>query len=121
MWERWDALDDTGNIRAGSIPNMVSFNHYAYGSVGAFFYRRILGIEAIEADYRRFAVRPVPGGNLTHAEGQIGEIQTAWRIESGIFKLDVTVPNGKEAEITLPGGKTVTMRSGTFSFEEGIQ
>ena len=37
-WERWDALKPDGTVNeekmAGSGENMVSFNHYAFGSVG---------------------------------------------------------------------------------------
>ena len=121
MWERWDALDADGAIRAGTIPDMVSFNHYAYGAVGAFFYRRILGLEPLEAGYRRFAVRPVPGGDLTHAEGRIGEIKVAWRVENGCFKLDVTVPAGKQGVIRLPSGKEETAGAGEYHFTEATQ
>ena len=120
MWERWDALNADGNIRADTIPDMVGFNHYAYGAVGAFFYRRVLGIEPIEPGYRRFAIRPVVGGNRTHAEGCIGVIQTAWRIANGSLQLDVTVPEGKAAEITLPSDKNKTVSSGNYHFEEEI-
>lgn len=118
MWERWDALAADGSIRAGAIPDMVSFNHYAYGAVGAFFYRRILGIEAVEPGYRSFRVCPVPGGGLTHGEGRIGGITVAWRIENGVFSLDVTVPEGKTAEIVLPGGGAQTAGSGIYHYEE---
>lgn len=46
-WERWDALKPDGTVNeekmAGSGDNMVSFNHYAFGSVGEFYYQYILG------------------------------------------------------------------------------
>ena len=116
MWERWDALDDTGNIRADSIPDMVSFNHYAYGAVGAFFYRRILGIEAIEPGYRRFAIRPIIGGNLSHAEGTLetraGRIEVRWEMEDSRMTLYTTVPEGSVCEITLPNGEQHTVSGG---------
>ena len=121
MWERWDALDANGSVRADALPDMVSFNHYAYGAVGAFFYRRILGIEAVEPGYRRFRIRPVPGGGLTHAQGHIGEIAATWKIEDGVFTLDVIVPEGKEAEIILPSGKTLTVQGGQYHDEEEYQ
>lgn len=118
MWERWDALAADGSVRADAIPDMVSFNHYAYGAVGAFLYRRILGIEALEPGYRRFRIRPVPGGRLTHAEGHIQDITAAWSIESGKISLAVTVPAGKEADITLPSSTTRTVQGGEYHFEE---
>lgn len=118
MWERWDALAADGSIRADAMPDMVSFNHYAYGAVGAFFYRRILGIEAAEPGYRSFRVRPVPGGGLTCAKGRVQDIAAGWKIENGMFVLDVTVPEGKTAEIVLPGGAAHSVGSGDYHFEE---
>lgn len=118
MWERWDALAADGSIRADTIPDMVSFNHYAYGAVGAFFYRRILGIEAVEPGYRRFRICPILGGGLTHAQGHIGEITVAWKIQDRVFALDITVPEGKEAQVILPSGRSYAVRSGTYHYEE---
>lgn len=118
MWERWDALSKDGTIKADAIPEMVSFNHYAYGTVGDFLYRRTLGLEPIEAGYKRFAVKPVLGGGITHAEGSLetrhGRIEIAWKISDGSFVLDVTVPEGTAAEITLPGGCAETISGGKY-------
>lgn len=117
-WERWDALDADGNIRADTIPDMVSFNHYAYGAVGDFFYRRILGLEPIEAGYRRFQVKPVPDGSLTYAEGSLktvfGKIEIKWKQQDGRFTLNVTVPEGTEAEIVLPDKEAKIVGSGHY-------
>lgn len=48
IWERWDALRSDGTVNEAkmSSDNMVSFNHYAFGSVGEFYYRYILGIQS---------------------------------------------------------------------------
>ncbi len=123
MWERWDALDDSGSIRADSIPNMVSFNHYAYGAVGAFFYRRILGIEPLEPGYRRFAIRPVISKELAHAEGTLetcaGRIEVRWEIEGKQVTLYTTVPEGSICEITLPNGERHTATGGYHDYEIG--
>ena len=45
-WERWDASREDGTVNEDKITddNMVSFNHYAFGSVGEFYYQYILGI-----------------------------------------------------------------------------
>ena len=44
---------------------MISYNHYASGAVGAFLYRRVLGVEPTEAGYRKFKFAPVVGGGIT--------------------------------------------------------
>ena len=39
MWENWDAIRPDGQVDG------CSFNHYAFGCVGDFLYRRVLGIQ----------------------------------------------------------------------------
>lgn len=125
VWERWDALDENGHFKgADSIADMVSFNHYAYGAVGDFYYRRILGIEAITAGYGRFAVRPLPGGTLSWAEGSVdtvyGKIAVRWELVEGVFRLSVTVPANTECIVTMPGNSTHAIGSGEYEFQEDI-
>ena len=52
-WERWNG--DTGD------PGMNSYNHYAFGSVMAWVYRSVAGIDtnAEGAGYREIVVHPV--------------------------------------------------------------
>ena len=46
VWERWDGLDENGECPIGDdgTDMMISYNHYASGAVGAFLYRRVLGV-----------------------------------------------------------------------------
>ncbi|MBR0161262.1 MAG: family 78 glycoside hydrolase catalytic domain [Oscillospiraceae bacterium] len=115
IWERWDSLREDGSIEESSL------NHYAYGAVGDFFYRRICGLEAIDPGYRRFEVKPIPGGGLTWAECEhkcpFGLIKTRWEITDGRFKLAVTVPCGTSCEVMLPNSECHTIGSGTYEFE----
>lgn len=115
IWERWDSLREDGSIEESSL------NHYAYGAVGDFFYRRISGLEAIEAGYRRFAVKPAPGGGLTWAECEhkcpYGLIKTRWEKTEGKTRLSVSVPVGCECEVRMPNGEQHTIGSGDYEFE----
>jgi alpha-L-rhamnosidase len=54
-WERWDALRPDGSVNESkmSSDNMVSFNHYSFGSVGEFYYEYILGIKPLEPGFRK--------------------------------------------------------------------
>jgi alpha-L-rhamnosidase len=124
IWERWDALDENGHIQKmgkQSITDMVSFNHYAYGAVGDFFYRRILGIEPVEAGYKHFVIRPVPGGTLTHAEGSLdtvyGKIESHWKNENSKFVLKVTIPANTHCTIMLPNGEQFEAGGGSYQYE----
>ena len=120
-WERWNAIEEDGSFFHGGA-GMVSFNHYAAGAVGDFFYRRILGLEPLKAGYSRFAVRPVCGP-LTHAEGSLttaqGKIEIKWK-KGDAFTLHVTVPEGASAEITLPSGKRTAVTAGEHDFAEPL-
>src|SRR3546814_11919650 len=49
MWERWNG--DTGDLA------MNSYNHYAFGAVVGFFYRRLAGIAPAAPGFRRIAAR----------------------------------------------------------------
>jgi alpha-L-rhamnosidase len=120
MWERWDALDEKGNIRADSIPDMISFNHYAYGSVGAFLYRRVLGLEPVKAGYQEFLIRPVLGGGLTKVSGgektRYGVIHVDWEITDRQFRIEVTVPDSTKCRLLLPDGTEQTLAGGQYKF-----
>ncbi len=135
VWERWDALRPDGSVNlgdfAGSKKNkngkggMVSFNHYANGAVGDWLYRRLVGLEPLEPAYRSFAVKPVIGGGITHAEAfttcPYGRISVDWTIDNGIFTLNVTVPQGTVAKVTLPEGEEQTVSGGEHSFKTALK
>ncbi|MBQ6384770.1 MAG: family 78 glycoside hydrolase catalytic domain [Lachnospiraceae bacterium] len=124
-WERWDALREDGTLNTGGengSGGMVSFNHYAAGAVGDFFYKRIAGIEPLEAGYRRFRVKPLTGGGLASASASVmtayGRAGASWTMDPGTseFRLEVTVPVGSRCEITLPDGTEEERGSGVYRF-----
>lgn len=123
IWERWDGLDENGMCPIGDDGTdlMISYNHYASGAVGDFFYRRIAGIEPILAGYKKFKIKPVAGGGLTFAKGEIntpyGLISSEWEKKDNKFILKIKVPMGTSCEVTLPNGKTENVSSGKYSFE----
>ena len=143
IWERWDALREDGSCNTGEgdgTGGMVSFNHYASGAVGDFFYRRIAGIEPLEAGYRRFRIRPLicrdeeNNGNffLTQARGSVrgayGEIVSDWKIEDHTFNIHIRVPAGSTCLVELPDGSSHEVGSGDWTYavtlvkgEEGVK
>jgi alpha-L-rhamnosidase len=90
---------------------MNSFNHYAYGAVGAWLYSTVAGID-IDPErpgYKHVLIRPQPGGGLTHVRASLntmyGTVTSAWEIRDGRFAFDVTVPPNAYATVTLPRAK----------------
>lgn len=121
LWEQWDNIKSEQEETHCISDSSVSFNHYAYGAVGDFMYRRILGIEATEAGYRKFKVQPILGGNLTSAKGSVktpyGRICVSWKMEADEFSLWVEVPVSTMCEIILPNGRNKVVRSGRHYFK----
>lgn len=120
-WERWDAMKPDGSPNESG---MLSYNHYAYGSVGDFLYRRIAGIEAVEAGYRKFRIEPMVGGGLTYAKAwtqcAYGRIESSWKLDGNKFTLTVTIPESTEAQIIMPSGSVEYKTVGTYSFIENL-
>ncbi|WP_405608092.1 alpha-L-rhamnosidase [Streptomyces sp. NBC_00076] len=121
MWERWDSIQPDG---AFQTPDMNSFNHYAYGSVGEWMYTNIAGIAAGRPGYREIVIRPRPGGDVTSARATFasvhGPVSTQWRRKSGGFVLTCAVPPNTTAEVWIPADApdAVTHTHATFLREE---
>ena len=112
IWERWNTYTkEHGFGDAG----MNSFNHYALGSVGEWFYRYVAGIEIDEdhPGYERFIIRPLPGGKLQWARTEYhsirGPIAVYWELKDDAFKLDIRVPVNTQATVYVPLGKEQTL------------
>ena len=123
IWERWDALKEDGSSNFGEddgTGGMVSFNHYASGAVGDFLYRRILGIEAVEAGYKKFRIAPLAGSGLSFAKGYTetpyGLVACEWKEDGGKFTLKAKVPVNTECEVILPNGVSYKVGSGEYEF-----
>jgi alpha-L-rhamnosidase len=113
MWERWDGwTPERGFNDAG----MNSYNHYAYGAVGEWLYAAVAGIDLDPAEpgYRRIHIRPHPGGGLTHARGSLlspyGPIESAWALNNGTIRLQVTIPPNTTAVISVPTDRADSVR-----------
>lgn len=121
MWERWDSMLPDGSINSGE---MTSFNHYALGAVADWMHRTIGGLRPTEPGYRHMNIRPRPGGRLTHAKVRhltpYGMAESAWRIEDGMFDLNVLTPPNTTAFITLPGGDTPPIEVGSGSWHWSV-
>jgi alpha-L-rhamnosidase len=100
-WERWNG--DTGD------PAMNSYNHYAFGSVVAWVYRYVAGIDtnSTAPGYKEIIIHPRPDARITHARAEYdsayGRIVSDWTgTPTGPLKLNVTIPANTTAKIFLP-------------------
>lgn len=107
MWERWDSMLPDGSLNPG---DMLSFNHYAFGAIAQFLHEIVGGISPLKPGWKKFLVRPIPGGILKSASvkylSAYGMIETRWKLEIGqsgeAFALEVVVPLNTTAWVVLP-------------------
>jgi alpha-L-rhamnosidase len=123
IWERWDGwTPEKGFQDAG----MNSFNHYAYGAVGAWMLRSVAGIDLDPAEpgFAHILFRPRPGGTLTHARASLstphGDAAIEWNKEAGKVRVEITMPEGARGTFSPPGEsglKEKELGSGVHGFE----
>lgn len=127
VWEHWDGLKPDGTMWS---PDMNSFNHYAYGAVGDWLYRVVLGMETDEREpgYRHSIISPQTGDAFDFAEGacesMYGMLKVRWEKGEGdkdVRRLLITVPHNTTAEIRLEKGACQVRSEGLeFASEDGI-
>ena len=110
-WERWNG--DTGD------PAMNSYNHYAFGSVMAWVYRYVVGIDTAQSGpgFHEIVIHPRLDGRMTKARGTYesvyGKIVADWSgTAAGPFSLAVTIPPNTTAKVYLPVGASGTVTEG---------
>ena len=120
MWEHWDGIRPDGSMWS---PDMNSFNHYAYGSVGLWLVQAVAGLEPDEAHpgYEHFRIRPGIGGGLTWAELRFesvhGPIHIRWDVEEDVVTLRAEIPDGTSADVVLSQAREILEPNG-LSFED---
>ena len=105
IWERWDGWTEERGFQDAA---MNSFNHYAYGSIGAWLYQNVAGLEPGLPGYKHIVIKPQPGGSLTWTHASLaspyGQIAVSWRLEGETLKLEVIVPPNTTATLKPPEG-----------------
>ena len=87
---------------------MNSFNHWAFGAVGEWMWRHIVGLnpDGDRPGWKHFTIAPRPGGGLTWAKGYYrsirGSLGSEWRIANGRIELDVVIPPNTTATLRIP-------------------
>lgn len=101
MWERWNG--DTGDL------SMNSYNHYAFGAIVGFFYRRLAGIAPAAPGFRRIAARPLwlpqIGRVSARYDSLVGQIETSTEGDGErLTRFALSIPANTTAEVELPAG-----------------
>ncbi|MDP3178617.1 MAG: alpha-L-rhamnosidase C-terminal domain-containing protein, partial [Spirochaetaceae bacterium] len=121
VWEHWDGLKPDGSMWS---PDMNSFNHYAYGSIGEWLHSAVAGLAPDEEGpgYGRLRFEPRPGGGLTRAKASLetvrGRASIEWRIEGQAIAIEIVVPHNASATFLPPvdGADRLELGSGAHRF-----
>ena len=128
LWELWQKREG---------PSMNSHNHPMFGSVGAWLYKTLAGIEQAESSsgFEKLLLRPRMIRDLRYASGSVrtvrGDVTCAWSRTDRSIRLDAAVPLGVEAEIAIPkfnlknisvkeGGRTIWADGAFVPGVEGV-
>jgi alpha-L-rhamnosidase len=105
IWERWDGLRPDKSFQD---KGMNSFNHYAYGAIGEWMYRRMAGIDndPSRPGFKHFMLAPVPSARIDSInavyESPFGKIHSAWRKQAGGYSYGFRIPPNSTATVVLP-------------------
>tara|TARA_B100001093_G_scaffold518552_1_gene603817 strand:+ start:1558 stop:4233 length:2676 start_codon:yes stop_codon:yes gene_type:complete len=128
IWERWDGIKPDGSTQT---PTMNSYNHYAYGAIGEWMYKELLGIKLNpqHPGFKKFKISPLFDNNFEHIKGHhispYGKIAVNWESKNEQLHLSVVIPANTRAEIELPENRNWKLKSAkkwqltTANFELG--
>lgn len=120
IWERWDGQKPDSTFQT---PGMNSFNHYSYGAIGDWMYRKMVGLDTYEdgAGYKHIKVKPYIGGGFGSASASLqtyyGKLSSGWKVNANDITMDIEIPANTTATIYIPaesadaiteGGKSLT-------------
>ncbi len=110
IWEHWDGIKPDGSMWSA---DMNSFNHYAYGAIGEWFYRVMLGLEVSEDSpaFSHSIIYPRIGGGLKYVDGFYKSIygthKIRWDLDDSKVSLKVSIPPNTKATIILDNAKKI--------------
>lgn len=99
LWEAWDCYAGDGT------PSRDSMNHFAFGCVGEYMFRTLLGIDKLECGYQSVLIKPDFNSGLRYVSGQYnsiwGPIEVDWQIVGNQISISVELPPNVSATIVL--------------------
>ena len=112
IWERWDGQKPDSSFQT---PGMNSFNHYAYGAIGDWMYRKLVGLDTYEdgVGYKHIKIQPHIGGGFTNASASLqtyyGTVSSGWKIENDKLLMDIEIPANTTATVYVPAANAGTI------------
>lgn len=105
MWEAWNCYAEDGT------PSRDSMNHFAFGCIGEYLFRTVLGIDKLVPGFKEVLIKPDFSVGLQRVTGSYdsiwGKIEVAWKIIGKQAKLRVILPPNVKARVEI-GNKLIT-------------
>ncbi|MBQ6018843.1 MAG: family 78 glycoside hydrolase catalytic domain [Clostridia bacterium] len=121
VWERWNGIHPDGHF---ATPGMNSYNHYAYGSVYSWMFRRLAGVTPAAPGYRAVTFAPYTDARIERVcasiETDLGTVASKYELKDGVWTFEFTVPEGCEAVAEL-GGERFALKAGVNTFARAAQ
>ncbi len=113
MWEEWECKDKDGNLKG------TSFNHYAFGCVADFIYKRIGGVIILDKGFKKILIQPEATEELTYAETILetiyGTLDVKWEKVNNAYRYYLSIPHNTTAVIRHDGAD-LELGSGYYEF-----
>ena len=99
LWERWEYLTGGG---------MNSHNHIMLGSIDAWFYKVLAGIniDPSAPGFERIIIKPHVVGDLKYVSASVntirGTVSSSWRREGNSLVLEVSLPVNSKGKVYVP-------------------
>jgi len=109
VWERWNSVLADGRI---SDTGMNSMNHYAYGAVAEWIYRKVCGLNPVweNPGFKRTRIAPQVDRRLDWVkmtyDSAAGQYGLSWKREGKRVDFALQVPFDSQAEFVFPEGCT---------------
>lgn len=101
IWETWAAILPDGTVTDRSL------NHYAFGSVGDWIVREMIGLKHTKPGYQEFSIQPNPSLELESWDLEYESAQGRIAFSKDRECYQITVPQGARALVTLPRATSI--------------
>jgi hypothetical protein len=121
---RWKTMLDMNTSTWWETPDDPRSDCHAWSSTPTYrLMSEVLGVQPTAPGFARVRIKPFPG-KLEWAEGVVptpkGDIKVHWN-RMPAFTLKVEIPEGIEADVTLPNGTQKTLSAGPSTLTEQAQ